>query len=344
MSRVSSRRRAFTLIELLVVIAIIAILIALLLPAVQQAREAARRSQCKNNLKQLGLALHNYHDTYSCFPAGRTGPFETHSSLSAQESRFSTYIGLLPFIDQAPRYNKIMGDLNPSVTYVWNYNYEQYKTPIAMIVCPSDINTDDVYQAPAQSNYVFCVGDRYSSLDTQSKATLRGIFGHRSSVRFRDIIDGTSNTAMVSECTRPPGSSNTATNTIGANTTSNTTNPSACKASFVNGAYTTTLTDRNRSSGTRWTDGRVAYNTFNTILPPNSPVCNDGGSANGVLPPGSLHEGGVHLLLADGSARFVSENIDTGDVSAAQVTSGPSPYGIWGALGSRGGGEVIGEY
>ena len=343
MSPISSRRRAFTLIELLVVIAIIAILIALLLPAVQQAREAARRSQCKNNLKQLGLALHNYHDTYTCFPSGRTGPFESHT-LPNTESRFSTYVGLLPFIDQAARYNQIMGDLSHSVTYVWTSSYDAYKTPIDMIKCPSDVDTDDI-QGAAQSNYVFCIGDRYSNLHSTSGSQLRGIFGHYSSVRFRDIIDGTSNTAMVSECVRPPGSGRTNTaNAFGANTTANRTNPSACKASFVDGAYTTALCDRDRSMGTRWTDGRVAYNTFNTILSPNSAVCNNGGADAGLLTASSMHEGGVHLLLADGSARFISENIDTGDVSASEVTSGTSPYGIWGALGSKAGREVIGEY
>ncbi|HCO22842.1 MAG TPA: prepilin-type cleavage/methylation domain-containing protein, partial [Gimesia maris] len=107
--------------------------------------------------------------------------------------------------------------------------------------------------------------------------------------------------------------------------------------------FTTGLLDRNRSLGTRWTDGRSGYINFNTILPPNAPVCN-GQTTQGIQPPSSRHEGGVHLLMGDGAVRFISENIDTGNISASQVSSGKSPYGIWGALGSKNGGETLGEF
>lgn len=335
-------KAGFTLIELLVVIAIIAILIALLLPAVQQAREAARRSTCKNNLKQLGLGLHNYHSTYGTFPASRIGPYESTCTTCGLDSRFSAYIPLLPYIDQAPLYQQITGNLG-TTSFVWNTNFDAYKTKLPIINCPSDVSTDDI-TGLGQHNYLFSIGDQYNNFQTVSPGALRGIFGFQSSVRMRDIIDGTSNTAMVSECVRPPGSgASTPANTFGANTTSNTTNPSACAASFINGAFTTGLLDRNRSHGTRWTDGRSGYINFNTILPPNGPVCN-GQTTTGILPPSSRHVGGVHLLLADGAVRFISENIDTGDISASQVTSGNSPYGIWGALGSKNGGEPLGEF
>ncbi|QDU11528.1 DUF1559 domain-containing protein [Gimesia aquarii] len=338
-------KAGFTLIELLVVIAIIAILIALLLPAVQQAREAARRSTCKNNLKQIGLGLHNYHSTYGTFPASRIGPYESTCSSCTPDSRFSVYVPLLPFIDQAPLYQQITGNLGTS-SFVWNINFDAYRTKLPIINCPSDVDTADITRL-GQHNYLFSIGDRYSSLDTTSPGGLRGIFGLQSSVRMRDIIDGTSNTAMVSECIRPPGSgATTPANTFGANSRLNSTNPSACLASFVNGAFTSGpsgLLDRERSLGTRWADGRSGYINFNTILPPNAPVCN-GQASTGILPPSSRHEGGVHLLLADGAVRFISENIDTGDVSASQVASGASPYGIWGGLGSKNGGEPLGEF
>lgn len=337
----SQTRRGFTLIELLVVIAIIAILIALLLPAVQQAREAARRSTCKNSLKQIGLGLHNYHSTYGMFPASRIGPNESTCETCTAESRFSAYVPLLPFIDQAPLFNEITGNLGTS-TYVWNSGFTPYKTKLPIINCPSDVETADITSL-GQHNYLFCIGDQYSNFASTSPDTLRGVFGHQSSVRMRDIIDGTSNTALVSETIRPPGSgSTTPANGVGTNSTQNTTNPSACRASFVNGAFTTGLLDRNRSLGTRWTDGRSGYINFNTILPPNSPVCN-GQTGTGIQPPSSRHEGGVHVLMGDGAVRFISENIDTGNIGASQVTSGESPYGIWGALGSKNGGETLGE-
>ncbi len=335
------KRLGFTLIELLVVIAIIAILVALLLPAVQQAREAARRSSCKNNLKQLALGLHNYHDTYTCLPASRIGPLE--SSGSYADPRFSAYVGLLPYIEQGPLFDANMSKLRPD-SRVWNTNFQPYRAVISTINCPSDVYPTDISNGLGMHNYLFSIGDHHSNLYTTGAGTMRGLFGTNTSVRFRDITDGLTNTAMLSECVRPPGAGGGApANRFGANSSANSNNPAACRASFVNQAYTGGLLDRNRSLGTRWMDGRPGYINFNTILSPNSAVCN-GQTSTGILTPSSMHKGGVQVALADGSIRFISENINTGNLSAPFVNGQPSPYGVWGALGSRNGGEVVGEF
>src|SRR5579885_1983208 len=205
-----ARRRAsgFTLIELLVVIAIIAILIALLLPAVQQAREAARRTQCRNNLKQLGLAIHNYHDNFNLFPYG-----ESFSDTNPRPQRYSTYIPLLPFIDQAPLYNVFAA--NQFANVPWDGGYAPWKTQVPGLLCPSDtISNFETYTA--KTNYMTCRGD--STWDHNQWAGnggrgLRGVFRgqgddyHPTSAGgengthcgIRDITDGTSNTIAISE-------------------------------------------------------------------------------------------------------------------------------------------------
>ena len=195
-NRKQETRSGFTLIELLVVIAIIAILIALLLPAVQQAREAARRSQCRNSLKQLGLALQNYHDTYIFFPSGLTG---TTAGTANNGGRLSLFVGLLPYIDQAPLSKIILGqpqqgDVPWNATAWWSRN-------IAGLMCPSD---SLITSGQGKNSYVSNHGDRTTSLEDNSPANFRGIFGGRTPVGIRDLKDGTSNTIALSETKRSP--------------------------------------------------------------------------------------------------------------------------------------------
>ena len=336
MPRVHGHRRAFTLVELLVVIAIIGILIALLLPAVQAAREAARRAQCTNQLKQLGIALHNYHDTHKTFPPRK-------QDASTGRGRLSGFVNLLPFIEQNALYDQIKGGgWGPNPWDAWSVWNEAPKT----LVCPSAGNMNLTYAV----NYCFSVGD---TIDTSRDSTRpRGLFGALNGVRMAEITDGTSNTVAMSEHlitdfaiggqASIPINEGTATQIGGL-----TTNPNACVATASGSKYLDPASVKGRT-GWRWTDGQIEKIGFTTILPPNAPSCIQGSDGNGdgqhtVMSPGSFHPGGVNALRADGSVSFVSETIDTGNLSAAPVTSGSSPYGTWGALGSKNGGEPISE-
>jgi len=352
-TQISLRRRGFTLIELLVVIAIIAVLIALLLPAVQQAREAARRSQCTNNLKQLGLALHNYHDVYKLFPPRKGGSdWNGSDNNTGNRQRKSGFIQLLTYFDQAPLFNQIQaggGAGAPGGPCGW-CGWAVWDIRIVGLLCPSDGGQVEERRV---TNYVFSVGD--TGENHMNSQNTRGMFSYRRCTGLRDAIDGSSNTILMSEVIRPPvgtarsagvGSMTAPKDVEGTQQQGYDTvylNPIACYGAVgANGIYIDPAGVKNRRGSNAW-DGQTEYVGFNTILPPNSPSCVspnvNGDSQHGLLPPHSRHTGGVHGLMGDGAVRFISENIDTGNLAARDVTNGPSPYGVWGALGSRAGGE-----
>lgn len=313
MSRRFTRRRAFTLIELLVVIAIIAILIALLLPAVQQAREAARRTQCKNNLKQIGIALHNYHDTHSRFPSASVNGRNNLPGCGGWV-RFSGYswrVMILPYIDQAPLYNQF--DFRTSALHGClggggsQPNWNQIRnTIIPGFICPSDPH-------PAQrsgwagANYVAAVRARGDN--SHGNTTHRDLGAiTRAGTRMADFVDGTSNTIMVGEVFRGKDFFRTS---GGGN-------------------------NQNGNRSHRWVEstgwGQVnAGVRVDNSLPndPNNPHkfvqvrrINDdqrdevswtdavNGGNTGHRPMSSLHVGGAQAILADGSVKFISENVD----------------------------------
>jgi prepilin-type N-terminal cleavage/methylation domain-containing protein len=354
-------RRGFTLIELLVVIAIIAILIALLLPAVQQAREAARRTQCRNNLKQLGLALHNYHDTFNAFiyRKGGTGACAVIAPFTVRDNcnRLSGFFAILPYIDQAPLYNAISGGsatVPPQGPEGWA-GWATWDVNVPGYQCPSDAG------APAvrTHNYVFCMGD--SARANRDSTIVRGMFGFRVCVNMRDVVDGTSNTIMMSERVRGQafgtnpnpaavGGDYRVLNVIASNQDP-INNPGACRLLSTNGFVNAGVTVKSWSGRQIW-DGQPERVGFSTILPPNSLGCVAGGDVNAdasdtAITATSQHTGGVHCLMADGAVRFVSDNIDTGNLAAAspqQNGGGLSPYGIWGALGSKNGSETVSDF
>ncbi len=282
-------RKGFTLIELLVVIAIIAILIALLLPAVQQAREAARRSACKNNMKQIGLALHNYHDTHRIFPPGGFNN-EGATTSATHGNQMSYAVMILPYMDQAPLYGKF--DFNKRYGLSPNENLGDAKIPAYL--CPSSNQTRDAFESEHTTLHYYGnmgpIGTGYLTPETIQDSTtganesfaLQGVllsvgftdsgFTAERKVRIRDITDGTSNTIMVGEISTHE---------------------------FVTGTLKYRVWTRGGNEfGISMKNVRFGINTTGYT------------NAFGDLSFASNHVGGCHLLFADGSVHFTSENVD----------------------------------
>lgn len=341
------RRLGFTLIELLVVIAIIAVLIALLLPAVQQAREAARRTQCKNNLKQLGLGLHNYHDVFNKFCDMRGGS----QDASGRNGDECGIVRLLPYLDQSPMYNLIPVN-NPPVC--WTGSFVPWGTQINLLLCPSSLPTT-LQSNVAAKNYKFCVGttinDNYGNWPTLAAGAV-GITNGLFSFSFygykgvRDCTDGTSNTIAMAET----GAGVQGSNSIIGNSTYSVngfaTNPLLCKAAMgANLQYVPGTAVSSWGQGSLWPFGHPHWSAVTTVLPPNNASCISGGGDNGsnafgIITPSSYHTGGVNVLMADGSVRFISNNIDAGNSGAGS----PPSFGTWGALGTCAGSETLGDF
>ena len=368
------RRNGFTLVELLVVIAIIGILIALLLPAVQAAREAARRSQCNNNQKQIALAVHTYIDAKKVYPPLACGT-AINSNMPPNNPQNGNRLGprvmLLPYVEQqglwdiirsggsGPQYSNGGAQTRypPMGSQAWDGNYVPWRQTIPVYICPSetyDMATN--FTDTARSNYVFSVGESMSSNNGSGLYTsggpVRGMFGYQTKYSTANVLDGTSNTVMVSEHCYT-SKTVTAGMTIRSGeycVVANVhLNPATCLAQAIGNYFkpTATLTFTNAEpwGANRWPDGAPVYAGFMTVLPPNSPNCAGADTDTTVQGSGTLgtvssnHPGGVLVAMADGSVRFVTEQIDCGNLSAPEPVTGPSPYGVWGAMGSKDGGE-----
>lgn len=330
--------RGFTLIELLVVIAIIAILIALLLPAVQQAREAARRTQCKNNLKQLALAVHNYMDTNKYLPPSAT--VDLSVTVTGNNGSWGVHGRLLNFLEQDNLFNIV--DLNVA----WDFQTPIDGLRIPLFQCPSEIKADQPRDPGGgkvtlyATNYGFNFGTWFV-FDPATGRGGRGAFFPNASLTFADFLDGTSNTLLISEVKawqpymRNGGPPNTA------------------MPQTVADAATVVMSGvQYKNTGhTEWPDGRVHHTGFTTTFPPNTQILitapdgtmvdadynswqegkngRAGNPSYAIITARSWHPGIVNAALADGSVRSVGENID---------------INVWRALGTRDGGESISDF
>lgn len=364
MRTLSRNQRGFTLIELLVVIAIIAILVALLLPAVQQAREAARRTQCKNNLKQFGLALHNYEGTFGMFPMTNA------QNYLPNVQGFSAQARLLPYMEQANLQN-LLDFTKPAFTGPFNNLVPNpqfaaaFATPLTMMLCPSDpaltLNTGAGGAIYAGTNYMVSYGS-----GTGANYDLRwptdGICYENSNAKMRDITDGTSNTVAMSESIRSVGADFTlpagtlpkfnyqatmnGSSGVSANLQAvqglaasggawsngpggviNNPNLATIWPTMTNwrGAASAAL----RGRGTSWAHSGAISTMTNGYNTPNSRIPDVVVHFTGFFGPRSWHTGGAQVLMADGSVRLFSDNIDAN---------------LHRAVHSRNGGEVVGEF
>jgi prepilin-type N-terminal cleavage/methylation domain-containing protein/prepilin-type processing-associated H-X9-DG protein len=371
-------RRGFTLVELLVVIAIIGILVGMLLPAVQTARESARTSQCLNNIKQLALAAQGHHSAKNCLPSRRGGTCCWNSmanwtsaataTFASNAARRSAFVDLLPYMEELVMYeNIIAGDAStaPGGPYAYQ-SWGPWNTAPQTMTCPTDMR----FSSGWSNSYAVCMGDETNinggTGTTTASGVTRGMWNNRTytntsttgqpqntGVKFSEVPDGLSKTLLLSERMKGDSTGWVTTGTTGVNKSikssiaqlaSVTTVPNGCLAlsdgtNFISGQQV------KGRWGRLWTDGQGERIGFNTVLAPNSPSCGgtntDADNTAVVLPPTSGHIGGVNVAFADGSCRFITDTIDTGNTGTAMRynSTGASPHGVWGALGTKNGGE-----
>lgn len=339
------QRRAFTLVELLVVIAIIGILIALLLPAVQMAREASRRVDCLNKLKQIGLALSNHEATTKQFPSGQMSQqYPAKPNHPYTFYRWSALAQLLPYLEQANLRNAL--DTSIPMYMPPNLTLSNQTTIVQMVpgfLCPSDI-AERVFDQTGPTNYAMCTG---TGIGGGTPFNTDGVFYVNSATTYADIIDGSSQTIVASESLL---GTDTVVDASGSNGTSaersylftvafsapyELTDDKCGKLKTYN-----TIIGGNAPRGFAWCSGEYRSAVYNHYYPPNSQTydCIESIAIDSSSPPTkiysaygwraarSLHRGGVNVQMADGSGRFVNDQID---------------LGVWQGMSTRAGGEVV---
>lgn len=361
-------RRAFTLPELLILLAVIGVLTALLLPAVQKVREAARRMQCSERLKQLGLAVHAFHDAHDRLPGHGTGPNQNRTA----------FVRMLPYFEQTARYNEIaaLDDFADTESNNPYSDHACWKGLLATLCCPSDPGSQSPYEIPGHrtgsftpTNYGFseadCVlisygkpGNDRSPFGMKISPEWGADWGTESGKNFSSIKDGLSNTIFLGERAAKPGRGSILYEKIRggiADLDAWTSSPLECLSTRgPSGEYDMSRFKAYDGSGALFGYYKLHNAMFHTILPPNAPSCSaavfggdihPAGSFASQLAPNSFHLGGVNVCMGDASVRFIRETIDFGDLSqwfryqGESARDPRSPFGLWGELGSIDGGE-----
>src|SRR5205809_2938298 len=346
MSKSLPPRHGFTLVELLVVVAIIGVLVALLLPAVQTAREAARRMRCTNNQKQISIALHNYNDIFGRFPYLRGG----RNSAANRCGDYHGVLACLPYFEEGARFQLWASD--PNAIEPWNNTYLPWQNQIQVLLCSSSPKPANLYYPNAmQRSYHFSVG---TTVNDNYLGATNGLFGFQTpgamsnpcpagpnaQKGWKDIVDGASNTIAVSE--KALGF-NPKTQSIYGQAVwpiSNIDNDATlCLATAQNKRYVSGNVST-WTAGSLFAFGHPHWGAFTTILPPNGPSCftrnNDNPSnSTGIFTVSSYHPGGAVAAMADGSVHFISETIDCGNFGVGTNKN----FGAWAERGTINGGE-----
>lgn len=402
--------RGFTIIEMLAVLLIISTLVMLLLPAVQSAREMARRSSCASGLVQLGLAVQGYHAAFDQLPTPLSGTDGSTVPAADNNRRLSIFVALLPFMGDAGRTEAIAYPLDrkvsePNAGLGWNTldqggeeftaasptgpelpwvaggpepfeaRYPPWVGEVPWLRCASDPGIGNF--GLGRTNYAVCLGDavigsatgpmkevrgkfvRDPKLADQCDASMRGMFVPRVVMRMRDTTDGLAHTLMLAEIATDLGDLDVRTKpAAGPGGEILRDRPAWGRGSgpldpdrqpYWQSTNSKLFNTQGWGRGLRWADGMPLYTAFNTILPPNRETVMRGDCDDcwGILPPSSRHQGGVNVCTGDGAVKFITDSIDAGDsaqptvyLGSPQPPGSPSPYGLWGALGTRASGEL----
>ncbi len=367
MLKFSRKSRGFTLVELLVVIAIIGVMVGLLLPAVQAAREAARRMSCGNNFKQIGLGLHNYHSSYNKMPMqlggtayGSWGPAKSDRQ-PGNNRNLNFLVGILPFVEQQALWEQISSPIADTPTpfppmgpEATETTYVPWRTEVAGFRCPSDPQKTNNGET-GRTNYGPCLGDTAAGATAcgvdkfgngnANKSECRGAFFPRQYMGFRDMEDGTANTILCGELNTDNNTNDMTTIAIEnlgdlwwPGGPSGAANHATVKA-LINPAKPKFLLSNanSRGRGTNWALAIAQHTAVMAIRPPNSWNMGEGWyESEGIYSMSSRHQGGAHVLMCDGAVKFVTDSVDAGNQDGPNANRGnESPYGIWGALGTR---------